>query len=217
MFSLRGYSSSVTLLLVLAAAGAHAERGAVSLDVGGGFVATRQRAPYDTSGSVVGTEGSVWLGGRVAITNSIELTASLFFDLPATFDVASVGVPTGADTARGTLESKVNRKGMLLGARFVDGLRWRLIAGGELGLSQTTFSSQQLYDVTDPSGPRNYGLALQDSSRMSLLLAPSAGIQWTGDRLSVSFVPRFQWAVGGGRPSWTVAFPLTVGWDWYVF
>jgi hypothetical protein len=159
----------------------------------------------------------VWLGGRVAITNSIELTASLFFDLPATFDVASVGVPTGADTARGTLESKVNRKGMLLGARFVDGLRWRLIAGGELGLSQTTFSSQQLYDVTDPSGPRNYGLALQDSSRMSLLLAPSAGIQWTGDRLSVSFVPRFQWAVGGGRPSWTVAFPLTVGWDWYVF
>src|SRR5260370_670254 len=51
---------------------------------------------------------------------------------------------------------------------------------------------------------RSYGLALADTSQSALVLAPSAGVEWTGDRFSIGIAPRVDLLVGSVR-TWGVS------------
>ena len=79
----------------------------------------------------------------------------------------------------------------------------------------SSYSSMHLINDSNPAGGRDFGLALPDKTVSSLVLAPSVGVSWVGDKLSVTVLPRFE-ALIGGRTTWAVTVPVTFGWDWYL-
>ncbi len=66
------------------------------------------------------------------------------------------------------------------------GYAWRVFAEADVGRARRSFSKVDHFNVSDTStGPRSYGLALADTSQSALVLAPSVGVEWTGDRFSI--------------------------------
>src|SRR5262249_855598 len=148
-------------------------------------------------------------------TNWIELTATAFFETTVPYYVPGTSITSDAGTVSGTLEMRARRFGLTAGAKFIRGNVWRLLAGADLGWALSSYSDLRPLDVWNPSGPRDYGLALPDTTASALILAPSLGVSWVGDKLSVTVLPRFQVLLGSTR-SWAVTIPLTAGWDWYL-
>jgi hypothetical protein len=92
----------------------------------------------------------------------------------------------------------------------VKGYACRVFAAADVGWAQRFFSKVDHFNVSDPSTrPRSYGLALADTSQSALVLAPSAGVEWTGDRFSIGIAPRVDVLVGSVR-TWAVSLPLTI-------
>ena len=201
-------------LIVLASAGASAEPGGLTLEVGGGAAVVRTPAPHSTGATQLGSAPTFWIGGRYAVSYQLELTLSVFYEITEPFYVAGTTVMNDTGSTSGTLAMRAKRFGALVGARLLRGNVWRLAVGGEVGWSQHSYSSLALFDNGSP--PRDYGLGLADTSKPSLALAPSAGIVWVGDKLSVSLVPRFELLLGS-RATWAVTVPLTIGWDFFLF
>jgi hypothetical protein len=52
---------------------------------------------------------------------------------------------------------------------------WRLIASADVGWALSSYSSMHLLYVGNPTVPRDYGLALTDTSASSLVLSPRGG------------------------------------------
>jgi hypothetical protein len=91
-----------------------------------------------------------------------------------------------------------------------------LFAGADVGFATRSFSNLDHYDVSDPStGARSYGLNLADTSQTALLLAPSAGIEWTGDHFTIGIAPRIEVLLGTAK-TWALSLPLTLCWSWYL-
>jgi len=207
---------SLALLALVASRSARADQGAITLDAGAGASVLRVVAPYaDTVSSQVGSAPAIWIDGRYALTNSIELTATAFMEASVPFYVPGTTITSDAGKLSGTLEMRARRYGMMAGARLLHGNIWRLIVGGDVGWALSSYSSLRLIDQANPSGPRDFGLALPDKTASSLVLAPSAGISWVGDKLSVTVLPRFQALLGSSR-TWAITVPVTIGWDWYL-
>jgi len=110
---------------------------------------------------------------------------------------------------------RARRYGLLGGVRLLRGNVWRLIVGADVGWTLTSYNSMRLINDSSSSGARDFGLALPDKAVNSLVLAPSLGLSWVGDKLSVTVLPRFEALVGGGM-TWAVTIPVTLGWDWYL-
>jgi len=201
-------------ILVLAGGGAWAEANSLTLEIGGGAALVRTPAPYSTGASQVGSAPAAWIGGRYGISHQLELTLSVFYEVTEPFYVSGTTVTNDAGSTTGTLAMRAKRFGALVGGRLLHGNVWRLAMGGELGWSQHSYSALALFDNGSP--PRDYGLGLADTSKPSFVLAPSAGIVWVGDKLSVSLVPRFELLLGS-NVTWVVTVPLTIGWDFYLF
>ena len=196
---------------LLAAATARADVGAFSVDLGGGVALVRTPATYaEGSPGQTALAPVIWLDARYAWSNQLELTGSAFFETGASFSVADATVPTGTGSFVGTLQFKAKRFGALAGARAVRGSVWRLLVGAELGLSLTSFSGAQLVN----SSGQDVGLHLADSISPSVVVAPSGGVAWVGDRLTVALVPRAELLVGSSV-TWALVVPLTIGWDFY--
>lgn len=193
-----------------------ADQGALTIDVGAGASMLRLQAPYASPAAAqVGTAPAVSIDGRYALTNSIELVATGFFDTSVPFYVVNSTIASDAGRLTGTLEVHARRFGLLGGARFLQGNIWRLIVGGDAGWALSSYSAMRLFDLANPGGARDFGLSLPDSAQSSLVVAPYAGVEWVGDKLSVSILPRFE-AMLGGATTWAITIPVTVGWDWYL-
>src|SRR5262249_40891992 len=151
---------------------------------------------------------SIWLDLRFAPLNQLELVASVFLDTGSSISIPNSTVPASTGTFTGTLQFRTSRFGGLFGARFVRGNVWRFVPGGEVGVSMASYSNARLLN----SNGQDVGLSLADTMQASFLLAPSAGIVWASDKLSVALVPRAELLVGPNR-SWAFVLPLTIGWD----
>src|SRR4051812_872780 len=204
------------LLACLASGAANADQGAITVDAGAGVSVLRVMAPYaNAASSQVGSAPAISIDGRYALTNSLELTATAFMETSVPFYAAGTTITSDAGNLSGTLEMHVRRYGLLGGIRLLRGNVWRLILGADVGWALSSYSSMHLVDESNPSGGRDFGLSLPDKSLNSLILAPSIGVSWVGDKLSVTVLPRFE-ALLGGATTWAVTVPVTLGWDWYL-
>lgn len=207
---------SAALLALAMAFPARADGGAVTLDVGAGASVLRVAAPYaDTASAQVGSAPSIWVGGRYGLTNWLEVTATTFVETSVPFYVAGTTITSDAGKLSGTLEMRTRRYGLLGGIRLLYGNVWRLIVGMDAGWALSSYSSMRLINDSNPSGGRDYGLSLPDKNVNSLVLAPSAGVSWVGDKLSITVLPRFEALLGGGT-TWAITVPVTIGWDFYL-
>ncbi len=205
------------LFPLLLSAAAWADRGALTVDVAGGGVATAVPALHsETPSSTLSFDASIWLGGRYALGNNFEVTASGFFEPPATVFQNDVRLVAGSGVYPGTTRHQFLRFGAQAGVRLVLGMRFRLHLGVEAGWCQQSYSKVQHFDVSNPEAAVDYGLSLPDESHANLVVAPLLGVEWAaGDSWSVALLPRAQLMLGSGF-SWAVIVPLQFSWSWYL-
>lgn len=202
--------------LLIAAVPAAADRGAITIDAGGGLAALSVAAPFaNPSQPLTSSAPTAWLGGRYAFTNSFEVGAAAFYEPSVNLFHNGVTVETRNGQFPGTLNHQLQRYGGLLGARYVRGLVFRLTAGLELGWSRRVYSGFRHIDDTNSANPVDYGLELPAFTTDNMVIAPLAGIEWAvGDHWSVSLLPRFELLLGPDM-TYAVAVPLVVSWSWY--
>lgn len=205
------------LFSLLLSAAARADRGALTVDVAAGGVATAVPALHpETPRSTLSFDASVWLGGRYALGNNFEVTASGFFEPPATLFQNDVRLVAGSGVYPGTTRHQLLRFGAQAGVRLVLGMRFRFHLGVEAGWCQQAYSKLQHFDVSNPEAAVDYGLSLPDESRANLVVSPLLGVEWAaGDSWSLALLPRAQLMLGNGF-SWAVIVPLQFSWSWYL-
>lgn len=206
------------VLVAFAPIAARADHGALTLELSPALTWWPSMGPSVGSGpGVSGTTAGGLVGVRYALRNDIELTASGFYEVPATFTNPGTTVTTDSGPFTGTLTATTSRWGALFGARWVHGLVWRWFVGGEVGWAQQSFAKLDLINVSDPANPHSYGLGLADQTRTAFVFSPLAGVEWQfADRWSVSFTPRVQ-VMLGGVGSVAIVLPVSVGYSWYGF
>jgi len=202
-------------LALLGATTAQADRGAFTLDVGGGGTLQRVPAPFTSGGaSTLGFAPSVQLHARFALTNMFEVGASGFFEVPGTYFHNGVVVEQSGGVYPGTLRHAYHRYGALVGARAVFGMVWGPYVQLEVGWAHRSYDGLTAIDDTNPSYPQDYFLGLGSLVRDNLVGAATVGIQWTGDNFVVALAPRFDFVVGRDS-TFNFTLPLTVGWAFY--
>jgi len=206
-------ASSMTAFLCARAA--FGERGSVSIEVGSGVALVNVRAPYAAGApSQMGSTLTTSVGVRYAVTNAFEVGASAFYQPPTTFTHGHAQVSSPGGALEGVLMERTSQLGALVGARVVHGFTWRLIAGTDFGFARRSFSSLNHYDVSDPDGAQSFGLVLTDTFQTAPIVAPSTGLEWVGDHVTVALVPRVEFLFGK-TPTWAFTMPLTLSWSWY--
>ncbi|MDP1918905.1 MAG: hypothetical protein Q8L14_21830 [Myxococcales bacterium] len=205
------------LFSLLLSAAAWADRGALTVDVAGGGVAAAVPALHsETPKSTLSFDASIWLGGRYALGNNFEVTASGFFEPPATVFQNDVRLVAGSGVYPGTTRHQFLRFGAQAGVRLVLGMRFRFHLGVEAGWCQQAYSKLQHFDVSNPEAAVDYGLSLPDESHANLVVSPLIGVEWAaGDSWSLALLPRAQLMLGNGF-SWAVIVPLQFSWSWYL-
>lgn len=201
---------------MICATSAFADRGAITIDVGGGASALILPAPYaNSTKSLTSSSATAWAGARYAFTNSVEAGVSAFYEPPVNVFHNGVTVGTRNGEFPGTLNHRLQRYGALVGLRYLRGLVFRFTAGLDVGWSHRTYSGFRHIDDTSPANAVDYRLDLQDFSTDNLIIAPLAGIEWAaGDHWSVSILPRVQLLLGPDM-TYGVTIPVVVSWSWY--
>jgi len=207
--------------LCLLPALARADRGALTLDVGGGGVATLLQAPapagYTTSSQVTPTTAlAAMVGVRYALSNGLEVALSGVFQ-PAVSVFHNGVTLTSADSTPfpGTLAHGYGAYGGAAGVRFLWGSEWRVTAGAELGWTRRLYSGlQQVNDRVSPAV--DYRLGLANLTVDSVSLAAVGGAEWVfSDAMSISVLPRVA-LVPGRELALAVVLPVTVAFSWYL-
>lgn len=207
--------------LSLLPATALADRGALTIDVGGGGIATFLRAPtpagFTTNAQLTPTTTpAAVLGARYALTNGLEVAISGFY-VPAVRVFHSGVTLTSADATPfpGTLAHGYNAYGGTAGVRLLWGSAWRLTAGVEVGWARRLYSGlQQVNDRVSPAV--DYRLGLADLSVDSFSVSVLGGVEWVfADAMSVSLLPRVQ-LLPGRELAVSVVLPVTVAFSWYL-
>ncbi len=211
--------SRLLLLVAITVCGgvASADRGALTVDVGGGVTGLRLGAPFARPQVAVnGVAPAVWLGGRYALRNELELALGGFYEPPVTYWHHNVTVPTERGEFPGTLTHRMHRYGAVVGARYLHGMVWRATVGLDVGWSRRGYSDFTHLDVSEVSGPIDYELALPAFRTDNFLLAPVVGLEWAaGDHWSLSLLPRVELLLGPD-PTVAITVPLTLSWSWYL-
>jgi len=212
----RRHALAVALLVSLAPARALADRGALTLELAPSLTWWPAWGPPVGSGSgVSGTTAGGLVGVRYALRNELELSANGFYEAPAEFTNPGTTVGSDAGSLTGTTRATASRWGVLLGARWVQGLTWRWFVGGEIGWAEQRLTKLDHIDVSDPGSPQSFGLGLADRSSNALVLSPLAGIEWQfADHWSLALTPRVQVMVGGVSRV-AVVVPVSVGYSWF--
>ena len=193
-----------------------ADRGAITVDVGGGATGIVVAAPFSNPRKAVnGLGGTVWLGGRYGLTNNLELGVSAFYSPPVAYFHHDVVVPTARGEFPGTLTHQLGRFGGMVGARYLVGMVWRLTLGVDVGWSRRSYAGFQHIDVSGAE-PADYELGLPDFTTDNLLVAPIIGLEWAaGDHWSISILPRGELLLGPDA-TFAVTVPLVFSWSWYL-
>ena len=132
--SARSAVLGLSLLASVAPLSASADQGAITLDAGAGASVLRVVAPYaDTASSQIGSAPAIWIDGRYALTNFIELTTTVFMETSVPFYVPGTTITSDAGKLSGTLEMRARRYGLLGGVRLLRGNVWRFIVGADVG------------------------------------------------------------------------------------
>ncbi|RKG68607.1 hypothetical protein [Corallococcus terminator] len=209
-------ASSLLPLLLLLPTVALADRGAFTVEAGGGVSVPFLYAPYASdSPAVRTTAASIWVGTRYALTNHLEFAASGFYEPGVTVFHNAVTVVRDGAPFPGTLRHDVSRMGALAGAHLVWGLEWRFIAGLEAGWSARSYSAFQHIDTSQMPAV-DYGLQLADFTAHNFVLVPAVGVEWAkGDHWSIALVPRLQ-VLLGKESTVALTVPLTLSWSWYL-
>lgn len=205
------------LLLAVIPGTALADRGALSVDAGGGVSAPFIRAPYAPDSNTLRLNApSVWLGGRYALTNRLELAAAAFWEPAVTGWHNGVTLDVEGSSFRGTLRETVQRYGAVVGPRYIVGMVWRVSVGLDVGWSRRSYSAMQHIDDSNPAAPVAYEVPLRDFTANNLVVSPVLGLEWAaGDHWSVSFQPRAQLLVGP-ESALVLMAPVTFSWSWYL-
>jgi len=213
----RQLSRATIALALLVPVSAPADRGALTLEIGGDLVLTQLTPSFGSGDSVQGSLGGAEIRVRYAVSNRFELEASGFWNATATFVNTNVRASSGGGPVTGSLRREVGRGGAAMGARYLAaGSIWRVPLGLDVGWLRTSSSSQDLIDVSDPQNPVSFGLRIDPARTDRLFLAPFAGVEWIAtDHFSVSIVPRLEVPVGSSS-SPALVFPFCVGWSWYL-
>jgi len=217
---------ATTLAFVLFAGWAQADRGALTLDVGGGGTVLLLSAPFTArSAPLLSTMASGRIGLRYALSDAFEVTLDGTYEPRVTAYHSGVTVDTshpdftGPDAGRGlfngTLTHSVERRALAAGARWIWGSVFRFHVGLDLGWSQRVYDRFDHIDLS-ASSPRSHGLRIRPLALSSLLFAPVAGLEWAfADKWSVSLMPRLEMLVGPA-PLVGVAVPLVLSHSWYL-
>ncbi len=189
---------------------AAADRGALTVEAGGGVGISSVPPPVGVAASVTGTAWAVTGGVRYALDNQLELALSGFWESPVDYFHSNASY-TGGDcttACTGTLVSTTTAWGVSAGARWVHGLVFRYFAGGEVGFAVRSFTGLALVDSLGNARP------LKDVTQAVAMLSPLAGVEWEAwDRVAFSVSPRLQFFLGAGGFRFLV--PLMVSWSWY--
>jgi hypothetical protein len=203
------------LLTIAMPQAAFADRGALSLDAGAVVSAARVPPGAGSGDPVFGSLAGATVGGRYALRNYFEVSANAVWlqAVPFYNDSTTITTPNGVFV--GQAQARVGRIGATVGAHYVTGLVCRVRVGAEVGWSRVLFERMDLVDVRNPSSPRSFGLALGERALDSVIVAPTAGLEWmVSDHLSFAITPRVEFTLDTGLAS--VAVPLTVAYSWYT-
>lgn len=219
-------SRVTALLLTLAAGTALADRGALTLDVGGGGTVLLLPPPYTTAAKQLPTTLAVGrLGVRYAVSDEFELSIMgnyeprvAAFHSGVTLDTSAEGF-SGPDAGRGafegTLAHSIERLGLAAGARWIWGSVFRIHLGVDVGWSQRSYG-QFDHMETLAAGTRSHGLRIPAYTTSNWMLAPITGIEWVfSDKWSVSLVPRVEFLVGR-EPTVGLSLPILLSHSWYL-
>lgn len=219
------FAEFFVLVLVTAPAHAHADHGALSLDIGGGASSAILGTPtpagfaVEPARTTLATSASATLGVRFALTNHLEFSAAGFYEPTVAVFHNGVGLaPIGQSTEPliGTLADRYSRFGGVAGARWLWGTVWRFSIGCELGWARQSFSSLTHYDDRDPAAAVDYRLSLRDVVTDSALVSAGGGLEWVfADNMSVAVLPRLQLSFGHGFTP-TITVPFVFSYSWYL-
>jgi hypothetical protein len=201
----------LAVLVLLLAAPAHADHGALSLDVGVGAAGLSLPAPYAASGgNTFAVDFEAMLGLRYAVTNELEFTLAGFFEPKVTYRHDDVSIQQqGSNPVQGNVTHFLSLYGVIAGIRYVHGAVWKLVVGFESGWCHRAYS-----DVLFAySGGQT---TLPNFSTDNIILQPLLGVEWAfADHWSASLLPRFTVLVG---PDATVgaSLMLSISYSWFL-
>lgn len=220
-------ATALALFLVVSfAPTSHADRGALTVDLGAGATLLLLPAPYTAdSGRLPSTALMSRLGVRYALSDSFELAFSGAYEPRVSAYHSGVVVDTsapgftGLDAGRGpfegTLAHDLERYALTTGARYVWGSVFRIHAGVDVGLAQRAYSNFEHFDTSSGSA-RSHGLRLASYTTSSFLVAPLIGIEWAfHDKWSVSVLPRAEFLLGTDALI-GVSVPVLLSHSWYI-
>lgn len=194
-----------------------ADRGALTLEAAPALTVLPSSPSQGSGSATMGSAAGGLVGVRYGLRNDLELTASGFYEAPATYYHSGVQLETSSGPFTGTLTERTDRYGALVGVRFVRGLVWRLHLGAEIGWSHQRYWGRDLVDVSDPSNAHSFGLGLPDETTDALVIAPLAGIEWQlTDRWTIAATPRLELMLGGANRA-ALMVPISLGYSWYLF
>ena len=199
------------VLLVLTAVPAHADRGALSLDLGAGVAGLNLAAPYTNGeGNTVGVGFEAMVGMRYALLNELEFTVAAYFEPNVTYvhDDVGVEVPPSTSPLQGTVTNAVHLVGVVGGVRYVNGSVWKLVVGLEVGWCHRSYSEIQFNGAST--------FALPGFGTDNLVLQPLLGVEWAfADHWSVSLLPRFTVLVGPDS-TFGASVLLSLAYSWFL-
>jgi len=147
-------------------------------------------------------------GVRYALENDLEVSATGFYQAPAT---GSASLLSGSGVVVGTVATSATSFGAFLGARYVVGLTFRFHLGAELGFAHLSFSGTRA--ALAVAGPAPAG----SPGRDGFAAAARAGVEWQwNDHMCLAAEGRVQTLVGGA-PASAILLPITFGYSWYLF
>ena len=213
----RALIPAFALGVLLSALPAAADRGALSVDGGGGGTAFQLTPPFTKSTqSVLATTFNATLGVRYALWDWLELGVSGFYEpnVPVYYDNVTLSTDNGDFS--GKLGHKFNRFGALGGAYYKFGSVLRPTLGIEAGWSRRAYSDFHLYDVDDAHNPIDYHLTLPNFATDNFTLGAVLGLEWCiTDHIGAmaSLKPR---AMLGPDSRLSLTGTITLSYSWYL-
>ena len=219
------FASALLTVLTLGTAPAWADRGALSVDVGGGATATLLPSPalgvFRTVQAVttLTTAAEGYLGLRYALSNDFEVTLGAFYEPSVTVfhnGVTLEAVQPPLTQLPGTLRHQIVRYGALAGARRLWGSVWRLFVGGEVGWAHRSYTGFAHLDDRDPAAAFDYRLDLPSASIDSFVMSAGGGLEWAfADKMSLAVSPRLQLFLGR-ELTLAAILPVVFSFSWYL-
>ena len=213
----RAHPSALALGLFLAASPAAADRGAFSVDLGGGGTALPLAPSFtESTKTVLTTSFNATLGVRYALWDWLELGVSGFYEPNVSVYYDGVTLSTDNGDFTGKLGHKLSRFGAMGGAYYKFGSVIRPTLGIEAGWSRRAYSDFHLYDVDDPQNPIDYQLTLPNFATDNFVVGAFVGLEWCiTDHIGAmaSLKPR---AMLGPDSRFSLTGTITFSYSWYL-